>query len=53
MVRKVVWLALFAALCPHARAEEGAPLVLKNRHLSLTFDRQTGGWTSLVDASTS
>ena len=52
MTRKFLCIALFAALCPLARAENGAPLVLKNRHLALTFDRQSGGWISLVDGST-
>jgi len=52
MRRTLVWIALFVALCPFSRAEDGAPLVLKNRHLALTFDRQTGGWISLVDRST-
>src|SRR5271166_2699799 len=52
MTRMCLCIPLFVALCPLARAEDGAPLVLKNRHLALTFDRQTGGWISLVDSST-
>ena len=52
MTRRFLCIALFVALCSLFRAEDGAPLVLKNRHLALTFDRQTGGWISLVDSST-
>jgi glycosidase len=43
-------LAAFTMLGTSAGAEE--PLTVKNRHFALGFDRQTGAWTSFVDAAT-